>query len=175
MLYVLAHLNQIIYLDYRLVDPNMRAEGLKKFEIDIGQLLSQEETEENQRNEANLVAKEIQQNKEAYVDGLESDELFLNLFAEDTEGQKLNETPGAAELLNDYHDKFVNVCKEMFAFGKEQKDTRMTEVKEFWKCLLEAKELNTLEATKQINIFTEWKKNVFDFIIKFNCYKPCII
>ena len=94
------------------------------------------------------------------MEGLSSDELFLNLFAEDSEGQKLNMTPGADELLTEYHDKFVNVCKEMYAFGKAQKEIRHKEVDEFWKCLIEAKNLNTEEATKAINIFTDWKKIV---------------
>lgn len=158
MLYVLAHLNQIIYLDYRLIDPNTRADGLKKFEIDIGQLINTEETEEKLRQEKLAEDQEIEANKEAYVDGLNSDELFLNMFSEDPEGQKLNETPGADELLNEYHDKFVNVCKEMFTFGKAQKELRRKEVEEFWKCLMDAKQANTEEATKEINIFTDWKK-----------------
>lgn len=158
MLYVLAHLNQIIYLDYRLIDDNTRAEGTKKFEIDLGQLISTEESEEKVRNEKNLVAIENEADKEAYVEGLNSDELFLNLFSEDGEGQKLNETPGADELLNEYHDKFVNICKEMYTFGKSQKEIRKVEVEEFWKCLSEAKDLNTEESTKEITVFTEWKK-----------------
>lgn len=97
----------------------------------------------------------------------------MNLFSEDVEGQKLNETPGADELLNEYHDKFVVVCKEMFTFGKTQKEIRQKEVEEFWKCLLEAKELNTLEATKEINIFTEWKKTVRNFYQNYYFRKIC--
>ena len=137
-----------------------RAEGLKKFEIDIGQLINTEETEEKQKTEKMEGEKELEADKEAYTDGLNSDELFLGMFNEDPEGQKLNETPGADELLNEYHDKFVAVCKEMYAFGKSQKEMRTKEVDEFWKCLIEAKQANTEEATIEINRFTEWKKKV---------------
>ena len=56
----------------------------------------------------------------------------------------------------------TNVCKEIYEFGKNQKDLRQKEVDEFWKCLIEAKNLNTDEATNSINVFTEWKKNVFN-------------
>lgn len=84
----------------------------------------------------------------------------MSLFGEDPEGQKLNTVPGADELLADYHEKFINVCKEIYDFGKNQKDLRQKEVDEFWKCLIEAKNLNTDEATNAINVFTEWKKNV---------------
>ena len=136
-------------------------EGLRKFETDIGQLMSNEETDEKVKVEKAIELKEIQQNKEAYVDGLNSDELFLGLFSEDPEGQKLNMIPGADDLLADYHEKVVNVCKEIYEFGKNQKDLRQKEVDEFWKCLIEAKNLNTDEATNSINVFTEWKKNVF--------------
>ena len=68
--------------------------------------------------------------------------------------------PGADELLADYHEKVVNVCKETYEFGKNQYEQRQKEVEEFWKCLIEAKNSNTDEATNAIVIFTEWKKNV---------------
>ncbi len=94
------------------------------------------------------------------MEGLNSDDLFLSLFQEDNEGQKLNLIPGADELLNEFHDKFVNVCKEMYAFGKSQKELRNVEVNEFWKCFNEAKNKNTDEATKAIEAFIEIKKKV---------------
>lgn len=94
------------------------------------------------------------------MEGLNSDELFLSLFQEDNEGQKLNLIPGADELLNEFHDKFVNVCKEMYTFGKSQKELRNVEVNEFWKCFNEAKNKNTDEATKSIEAFIEIKKKV---------------
>ena len=84
----------------------------------------------------------------------------MTLFAEDLDGQKLNMTPGADELLTEYHDKFVVVCKEMFDFGKSQKLVRLKEVDEFWKCFNEAKIANTEEATHFIDAFVEYKKIV---------------
>ncbi|CAF0830778.1 unnamed protein product [Brachionus calyciflorus] len=158
--FVLAHLTQIIYLDYRLVDQNLRAEGLKRFEIDIGQIVSNEEAEEKKRKEKQALEKENYLNKEAYVEGLNSDELFLSLYEEDSEGEKLNMIPGADELLAEYRDKFVAVCKEMYDFGKSQKDLRLNEVAEFWKCLNDAKNSNTEEASAAINVFLEFKKNI---------------
>jgi hypothetical protein len=91
---------------------------------------------------------------------LNSDELFLSLFAEDVDGQKLNKTPGADELLVEYCEKFVVVCKEMYEFGKSQKIVRVKEVEEFWKCFNDAKTANTEEATVYINAFVEYKKKV---------------
>lgn len=102
---------------------------------------------------------------------MNSDELFLSLYNEDSDGQSLNRTPGANELLTDYHDKFVSVCKEMYDYGKAQKDLRENEVNEFWKSLNEAKKNNTDEASEAINIFIEYKKNVkkkiYIFILQF--------
>ena len=56
--FILAHLTQIVYLDYKRVDPNVRIEGLKKFEIDIGQIVSNEEVEEKAKREKSVVEKE---------------------------------------------------------------------------------------------------------------------
>lgn len=71
--------------------------------------------------------------------------------------------PGADELLAEYHDKFLTVCKEMYDFGKGQKDYREKEVGEFWKCFNDAKSSNTEEATTAINNFIEYKKIVIQF------------
>jgi len=100
-------------------------------------------------------------NREAYVEGLDSDQLFLSLFDEDVDGKKLNKTPGADLLLADFHDKFVVICKKMYEFGKVEKEVRDKEVQEFWKCLSEAKNANTIEATAHIEAFNEYKKKVY--------------
>jgi hypothetical protein len=128
--------------------------------VDIGQLVSNEEVEEKAKREKAHQLKEANENREAYVEGLNGDDLFLSLFAEDVDGQKLNKTPGADELLAEYSEKFVVVCKEMFEFGKAQKLLRVKEVDEFWKCFNECKTVNTEEATVYINAFVEYKKKV---------------
>lgn len=38
----------------------------------------------------------------AYVESLDSDTLFENLYAEDTEGKRLNEIPAISELIERY-------------------------------------------------------------------------
>ena len=63
LLIKITHLNQIIYLDYRLVDQNIRSEGLKKYEIDIGQLWANEEAEEKVKRENDILQNELKQNK----------------------------------------------------------------------------------------------------------------
>ena len=139
-----------------------RNEGLRKFEVDIGQIVSNEEAEEKVRKDKSNLQKELESNKEAYVEGLNGDDLFLSLFSEDVEGQKLNLVPGADELLAEFHDKFVVVCKDMYAFGKSQKEVRDKEVNEFWKCFNDAKNANTDEATRAIDAFMEIKKKITD-------------
>ena len=139
-----------------------RNEGLRKFEVDIGQIVSNEEAEEKVRKDKSNLQKELESNKEAYVEGLNGDDLFLSLFSEDAEGQKLNLVPGADELLAEFHDKFVVVCKDMYAFGKSQKEVRDKEVNEFWKCFNDAKNANTDEATRAIDAFMEIKKKITD-------------
>lgn len=76
--------------------------------------------------------------------------------------------PGADELLSEFLDKFVTICKEMYEFGIKEKDVRDKEVNEFWKCMNEVKFNNTSEATNLINQFTETKKRVFYY---FKCMK----
>lgn len=94
------------------------------------------------------------------MEGLNSDELFESLFQEDADGQKLYSIPGAKELYEEFREKFVAVCKEMYEFGKEHKLLRNKEVGEFWKWLNETKLSNTVEATRAIDGFVEYKKMV---------------
>ena len=133
---------------------------MKKFEVDIGTLISNEEAEEKIRMKKRAEEKDAELNKEAYVEGLNGSDLFNSLFKDDAEGDKLNQIPGADELLAEYHEKFQAVCKEMYEFGKEQKRLRQIEVEEFWKCLNDAKRANTDEATISINVFMEFKQKI---------------
>ena len=94
------------------------------------------------------------------MEGLNSEELFESLFAEDADGQKLYSIPGAKELYEEFREKFVAVCKEMYEFGKEHKVSRDTEVNEFWKWFNDTKLANTVEATHAIDGFVEYKKMV---------------
>ena len=98
--------------------------------------------------------------KEAYIEGLNSEELFLSLFAEDQEGQKLHMIPGAETFLTEYHDKFLLICKEIYEFGKKQKEMRDKEASDFWACFNEAKKLNTEESALAIKSFSDIKKKV---------------
>jgi hypothetical protein len=189
-IYVLSHLSQIVYIDYRLVDQSIvrttndnynsnrnyiatrvcmlcpfpkRNEGAKRFEIDLQQIASNEETEDKLNKEKEVQRKADELNKEAYVNGLNGSELFESLFTDDPEGRKLNLIPNADELLGDFHDKFVMICREMYEFGIKEKETRDKEVNEFWKALNEAKQINTLDATNAINQFIEIKRKVYFF------------
>ena len=86
--------------------------------------------------------------------------MFLSLFQEDIDGQKLYWIPGAKELYDEFREKFVIVCKEMYDFGKSEKIARDKEVNEFWKCFNDAKISNTQDATLAIDEFVEYKKIV---------------
>lgn len=128
----------------------------------MGQLTSNEEVEETALMEKKKHEQEKELNKAAYVEGLNESEFFHSLFADDPEGRKLNMIPGADDLLNEFHDKFVAVCKEMYDYGIKEKAVRDKEVEEFWKCLSEAKLANTAEATTAISHFMEIKKRITD-------------
>ena len=96
----------------------------------------------------------------AYVEGLNGAEFFESLFIDDVEGQKLNLIPGADELIAEFQENFIRVCKEMYEFGIKEKDIRDKEVAEFWNSMNAEKQLNTLEASNAISKFMEIKKKV---------------
>jgi hypothetical protein len=113
------------------------------------------------------------------VEGFNGDELFLSLFQDDVEGKKINLIPDADELLAEFHEKFVAICVEMYRFGIKQKDMRQKELDEFWRCLIDAKTVNTDEATAAIDSFMEIKravsmKHMFNYFLLL-CYYSYVL
>ncbi len=94
------------------------------------------------------------------MENLDGPQLFDTMYAEDTEGQKLNTIPGTEDLLNGYKDKFSAICHQIFEHGLARHKERMLEVKMFWECVDEAKSENKDLAAAHINTFMEYKKQV---------------
>ncbi|CAL1542806.1 unnamed protein product [Lymnaea stagnalis] len=163
-LYVAAFLPKLEFLDYRLLDQQTKTVAYDKYQNQVEEQIDKD-------NKAKLVAEaqqkldqEIHRQKEAYVEYLDTDKLFVDMYADDPEGNKLNEIPGVDEMLIIYKEKLVAVCKELFSFGLLEHDKRKAEVDMFWECVNEAKLENKQEGMKAIEEFNIEKKRLFSEI-----------
>ena len=159
--YVLAFLPQISYLDYRLVDDQARTFANEKHDIAIQEIQHDEKQAERKREKAKADAEQLALHKAAYVEELNGAQLFDAMYAEDTEGQKLNEMPSVDELIMDYREKFENICKQIFEFGLVEHEKRQKEVSMFWECLNEAKDDNKKDGMNHIDDFMDYKKKLW--------------
>ncbi|XP_059139602.1 dynein regulatory complex subunit 3-like isoform X2 [Physella acuta] len=160
-LYVAAFLPNLEFLDYRLLDQQTKVAAYEKYQ-------NQVEEQNDKDNKAKTAAENEEKLKElvelqqkAYIEYLDTDKLFVDMYADDPEGNKLNEIPGVDEMLVFFKEKLVNVCKELFNFGLQEYEKRKAEVDMFWECVNEAKLENKQEGMKAIADFNSKKKLIF--------------
>uniref|UniRef100_A0A8D0ERP9 Dynein regulatory complex subunit 3 n=1 Tax=Strix occidentalis caurina TaxID=311401 RepID=A0A8D0ERP9_STROC len=160
MLFVVAHLPDLVYLDFKLVSDTTREVAVltyqdhtKPLEHEEAQALAQ--LEENQAKQ-----KELEYHKAAFVEYLNGSFLFDSMYADDTEAAKLAHLPGVGDLLQAYPSWFVSVCENLFNYGLKEYEKREAEVSDFYESLHEALTANQQEGRKIILDFENRNKRV---------------
>uniref|UniRef100_A0A8C0BEC9 Dynein regulatory complex subunit 3 n=1 Tax=Buteo japonicus TaxID=224669 RepID=A0A8C0BEC9_9AVES len=159
-LFVVAHLPDLVYLDFKLVSDTTREVAVLKYE-DLTELLEREEAQAlAQLEEKQAKQKELEYHKTAFVEYLNGSFLFDSMFAEDTEAAKLACLPGVGNLLQAYPSWFVSVCENLFNYGLKEYEKREAEVSDFYEGLHEALTANQQEGRKIILDFENRNKRV---------------
>ncbi|XP_009081976.1 PREDICTED: leucine-rich repeat-containing protein 48 [Acanthisitta chloris] len=163
-LFVVAHLPNLRYLDFKLVKDTMREAAALKY-----QDLTKPREREEARAFAQLESKQERQKEQeyhetAFVEHLNGSFLFDSLYAEDTEAAKLASLPGVGDLLQEYRKEFVSVCGKLFNFGLKEHKKREAEVSDFYARVDEALRANQEESKKVILDFENRNKRRLDEI-----------
>ncbi|KAJ3287744.1 Dynein regulatory complex subunit 3 [Borealophlyctis nickersoniae] len=162
--YVLAHMRNLKYLDYRLVDADSVAAAREKY---IDDLIAQEEEEKVQ------VAKREEEKKKEETNALHEsahilgiDTLFTTMFHEDPDFSKLSpiSTDQVNDLKEEYHAKFEVVTNELKHFVLRRSQEKSDEMAMFKSCLREAKGERDEECIKQLNRYQHLKKQLLRLI-----------
>nr|XP_010303012.1 PREDICTED: leucine-rich repeat-containing protein 48 [Balearica regulorum gibbericeps] len=170
MLFVVAHLPDLVYLDFKLVSDTTREIAVLKYQ-DLTKPLEHKEAralaqlEENQAKQ-----KELEYHKTAFVEYLNGSFLFDSMYAEDTEAAKLAYLPGVGDLLQTYREEFVSVCENLFNYGLKEYEKREAEVSDFYESLREALTANQQEGRKIILDFENRNKRRLDEIHNASSY-----
>ncbi|CAJ0915037.1 unnamed protein product [Ranitomeya imitator] len=101
-LFLAAHLPDLVYLDFRLVDENIRDIANVKYQYSIEELNQNETLETVKQEKAEKHQRELDAHKAAYVEYLNGPYLFEGMYAEDVEGSRLSALPAVAELVESY-------------------------------------------------------------------------
>uniref|UniRef100_A0A8C4WE29 Dynein regulatory complex subunit 3 n=1 Tax=Gopherus evgoodei TaxID=1825980 RepID=A0A8C4WE29_9SAUR len=166
-MFIAAHLPDLVYLDFRLVDENTRELADIKYQYVIDELKQGEAQALAKLVEEQAKQKELEHHKAAYVEYLNGPFLFESMYAEDTEAAKLAYLPGMIIYLDSgftYKSKFVLICENLFAYGLKEHEKREAEVSTFYECLQEAIQDSQQQSTKIILDFENDSQGVFDYI-----------
>ncbi|NXN32999.1 DRC3 protein, partial [Nycticryphes semicollaris] len=163
MLFVVAHLPDLVYLDFRLVSDTTVSMSV----FPACEIRQQHLTEHSLCWYAsNILAFRagslqkfgLQKHTAAFVEYLNGSFLFDTMYAEDTEAAKLASLPGVGDLQEAYPSWFVSVCENLFHYGLKEYEKREAEVSEFYESLHEALTANQQEGRKLILDFENQNK-----------------
>ncbi|XP_044160662.1 dynein regulatory complex subunit 3 isoform X2 [Bufo gargarizans] len=149
-LFVAAHLPDLVYLDFRLIDDNVRDIANVKYQYSIEEMNHNETLERVKREKEEKDQRELDKHKAAYVENLNGPFLFEGMYAEDVEGTRLSSLPAVAELVESYRTKCSEVCQNIFEYGLNHHEKRDAEMAVFNECLQEAVRENQEAGAKKI-------------------------
>ncbi|XP_018414092.1 PREDICTED: dynein regulatory complex subunit 3 [Nanorana parkeri] len=161
-LFVGAHLPNLVYLDFRLLDENIRDIANVKYQYSIEELNHNETLERVKREKEEQSQQELDKHKVAYVEYLNGPFLFEGMYAEDVDGTRLSTLPGVDELVDSYRTKCTEVCQAIFDYGLKHYENREAEMVIFNQCQQEAVAENQEAGAKKINEFQMKNDELFD-------------
>ncbi|KAJ3041156.1 Dynein regulatory complex subunit 3 [Rhizophlyctis rosea] len=158
--WVLAHMRNLKYLDYRLVDSESVAAAREKY---IDDLIAQEEEEKLVTAKKEENKKREEQNALYETANLANiDTLFDTMFSDDPDFQKLRlvSADHIAELREEFRAKFEVVVGELRHFVLKRTQEKRDEMGMFHKCTGEAKSLRDGECVEELEGFMHLKKQL---------------
>ncbi|CAM9508348.1 unnamed protein product, partial [Bubo scandiacus] len=169
MLFVVAHLPDLVYLDFKLVsDTTVSISAFPACEIRqehlTEHLLCWHASNILAFRAGSLQKSGLQKHAAAFVEYLNGSFLFDSMYADDTEAAKLAHLPGVGDLLQTYPSWFVSVCENLFNYGLKEYEKREAEVSDFYESLHEALTANQQEGRKIILDFENRNKRTLDEI-----------
>ncbi|XP_039223924.1 dynein regulatory complex subunit 3 isoform X1 [Crotalus tigris] len=163
-MFIAAYLPNLVYLDFRLVEENMREMAVLKYQYAIEEMRHGETLALAKQKEWEARQKEVEYHKSAYVEYLDGPYLFDSMYTEDPEASKLMYLPGVPALLETYKSKFVEICQMLFEYGLQQHKRREEEIAIFYECLNEALKDNQDQGTRIIQEFEKKHHGTVDEI-----------
>ncbi|XP_066185679.1 dynein regulatory complex subunit 3 [Sylvia atricapilla] len=161
-LFVVAHLPNLVYLDFKLVRHSTRKAAAVKYQ-DLTRPLEEEEAEVlalQEKEEAKQ--KELEYQQTAFVEYLNGSLLFDNLYGEDREVATLASIPAVEDLLQAYKKEFVLLSENLYNYGLEEYEKRETEVSKFYKRFHEILTVNQQESKRIISDFESHNQRRLD-------------
>ncbi|CAH8676673.1 Dynein regulatory complex subunit 3 [Schistosoma haematobium] len=160
-LYIHAMLPNLFYLDYQRTDDKLKSTGYEKYQLEIDEIISEEETQLKLNKELAENQAKIELYKQAFIDGIVDENIFQKLFTDDPDGRELLVVPELYNSIEFFSEKFTHQCKLVFELGIKEHDKRNKEIESFRNCIEQAKMVNAELSKKKINEFKLYQDKIF--------------
>nr|KAG5706918.1 hypothetical protein BaRGS_021424 [Batillaria attramentaria] len=163
-LYTTAYLPDLVYLDYRLLDDEIRKQAYEKYQMQMDLLAYSDKKILDAKEEDQEKAAIYAYHRAAFVQDMDGSLLYDSMYAEDPEGTTLCEMPNTDVILVPYRSTFNEICHNLFEFGLKAYERRNADVAIFCECLEEAKTESKTGCEKLVEEFLEEKRKKFQEI-----------
>eukprot|EP00002_Diphylleia_rotans_P004670 TRINITY_DN1355_c1_g1_i2.p1 TRINITY_DN1355_c1_g1~~TRINITY_DN1355_c1_g1_i2.p1 ORF type:complete len:474 (-),score=143.46 TRINITY_DN1355_c1_g1_i2:789-2210(-) len=156
--YVLAHVRELRYLEYRLIDEAELIAAREQYQEELLELKEKEAIEDQRMEEEKQRQEMLVSIRKANIDGVVN--LYHDLFMEDKEFAKLLSVAALAEPMNRYRESVELLTEDFKRSILEHFDKKTSETSLFNSALQEARDATEKEAFDLIERLTSRKKRV---------------
>lgn len=158
--YVLAYVDTIKYLDYALIDPAHREKAKYDFHDELVDVVEKESViaEKSTRDQA------LQEYHAKLEDAciLFAHTIFDDLFAEDSDVERLKHMPGVKEQIEQFRNAFKTASDEYIRASLERHDKKKKDISDFDRAVKEVRTRDDADSTHLIDGFNKSKKMYAD-------------
>ncbi|KAG7202439.1 hypothetical protein KM043_018743 [Ampulex compressa] len=130
--YLFAFLPQLIYFQYKMITNDERQHAVNKHLQGISNVEEVEAKEKKEFDVQQELKRRMTLHYTSYVEYLEGDCLFLQMFENDEEGKALSMVnEDTQNAFKEYGRTFSTICQELFELGLKEKDKRTNEIELF--------------------------------------------
>jgi len=144
--FVVAHLENVTFFNFRLIDEGMRKQALDKYAVAISELERVERQEATAHAEELRVQEETETFLKANIVGFGGGRIFDEMYEEDTELPKLKILKGYEELMEEQGKQVVEICREITKTALHHMEILDEEKNQFKLCVDEAKDEATAKS-----------------------------
>ncbi|KAJ1433675.1 protein phosphatase 1 [Ochromonadaceae sp. CCMP2298] len=160
--YVMAYVDTLKYLDYALIDPVLREKAQNDCHDELVDIIEKESVIAEKAARESAMEVYLKKLEAACV--LFAHTIFDDLFAEDSDVERLKHMPGVKEQIEQFRTGFKNVSEEYIRVSLEKYEKKRTEVSDFDRAVRDLRSKDDLDSTRLIDGFNKSKKDCADKI-----------
>eukprot|EP00891_Asterochloris_glomerata_P004982 jgi/Astpho2/4982/e_gw1.00070.8.1_t len=157
--YVLSHIRDLTYLDYRRVNPADVAAAMEQHQDEMNELVEREEQEAVTEKAAAEAAAHLALMQEANLEGVET--MLDDMVRADADWPRLQQVPNLTDGWPDVKDKFGIAMEEFKNLMLEQHGKKKNELADFERAVAALLSQCDAQSREAVVVFQKQKKHTF--------------